>query len=109
MHRVFILILIMMLGLGVAGSVLADEKKANLAEKAGEQLAEGLKETAEGSVQVPAEMLETAKESPIEAVTIAPIKGAKETALETTEGAIRTATFLIPESTQASASTSTSK
>ena len=102
MHRVFILILIVMLGLGAAGSVLAGEEKANLAEKAGDQLAEGLKETVEGSVQIPAEMAEAAKDNPVKAVTVAPIEGAKETVLQTTEGAIHTATFFIPDSNQTS-------
>lgn len=99
MYRVFIPIFLVMLGLGISGAALAGEE-ASYPEEAGERLAEGLKETVEGSLQVPAEMLDAAEENPAEAVTLAPIKGAKETVLQTTEGAIETATFLIPDSSE---------
>lgn len=98
MYRVLIVMLIAMLGVGMTSAV-AEEEKESFAENAGEKLVEGLEQTVEGSVQIPAEMAEAAKEGNLaEAVTLAPIEGAKETALQTTEGAIRTATFLIPDS-----------
>ncbi|MFH1857374.1 MAG: hypothetical protein ABH845_00505 [Candidatus Omnitrophota bacterium] len=75
----------------------SEEEKAKAeAESVGQQLKEGLKETVEGTVQVPVEMYETAKESPAKAVTIAPIKGAKETVQQTTEGAVKAATSILP-------------
>ena len=88
-----------------------DKKSLNQAEgdSAKERFGQGLKETVTGAVQVPAEMIKTAKENPVKAVTLAPIQGAKETALQTTEGAIRTATFPIPASTEKSTQTSTSE
>jgi putative exosortase-associated protein (TIGR04073 family) len=65
---------------------------------AGEKLAEGIGETATGWVEVPKQMVDTSKETnPIEGVTVGTIKGAGETAVKTTTGAIKTGTFYIPE------------
>lgn len=84
MHRVFMPLFVLMFGIGWIGASFAEEAGTNAVEKAGERLAEGLQETVVGSVQIPAEMVETGKENPLEAVTVAPIEGAKETALQTT-------------------------
>jgi len=96
MLKKFILVWVGILALGITGLALAEEE-AGYMEHAGEELVEGIEDTLTGSLQVPAEMLEAAEENPVEAVTVAPIKGAKETVLQTTEGAIRTGTFFLPE------------
>lgn len=68
------------------------------AKDAGEKLVEGIEETATGWVEVPKEIAETSEETnPIEGVTIGTIKGAGEAIVETTEGAVKAATFYIPE------------
>ena len=76
------------------------EKRKDLSETQGRtfggRFGEGLKETVTGVVQMPAEMAETAKENPAKAVTIAPIEGAKKSALQTTKGALEAATSFVP-------------
>lgn len=68
------------------------------AEEAGKKLAEGVEETATGWVEVPKEIAETTEEANlIEGVTIGAIKGAGEAVVKTTEGAVKAATFYIPE------------
>lgn len=73
--------------------ILAEEAK-----DAGEKLTEGIEETATGWVEVPKEIAETSEESnPIEGVTVGTIKGAGKAVAETAEGAVKAATFYIPE------------
>jgi len=93
MRNGLILMFVVVFGLAFTGLASA-EKSAG--EKVAGELIGGLKETLVGSVQIPVEMYETAKENPAEAVTLAPIRGAKKTALQTTEGVLQTGTFILP-------------
>ncbi|MBI4437311.1 MAG: hypothetical protein HY590_07865 [Candidatus Omnitrophica bacterium] len=94
MRYVLILVLVVMGSLGMAGYAFSEEESRP--EAAANEFVGGLQETVVGSVQVPAKMAETGKENPIAAVTVAPVQGAKETALKTTEGALRAGTAILP-------------
>jgi putative exosortase-associated protein (TIGR04073 family) len=71
---------------------------AQEAEDAGERLAEGIEETATGWTEVPEEIVETSEESnPVEGLTVGAVKGAGEAVVETAEGAVKAATFYLPD------------
>lgn len=73
--------------------VLAQE-----AEGPGEKLVEGIEETATGWAEIPKEMAETSEETNlIEGVTVGVVKGVGEAVIKTTTGAVKAATFYIPE------------
>jgi putative exosortase-associated protein (TIGR04073 family) len=118
---VVVLILSAFVGLSVL-PVVAAEKKAEKAAKteqapastsapaatpaekepypkaAGDKLATGVGETATGWTEVPKEMVDTSKESnPLVGVTVGTVKGAGEAVVKTTEGAVKTGTFFIPD------------
>ncbi|MFH1857375.1 MAG: hypothetical protein ABH845_00510 [Candidatus Omnitrophota bacterium] len=104
MRNSLILVLAVVVGLGFAGLAVSEEP-SSVIERKTDELVSGIQETVVGSVQVPLEMAETVKENPVEAVTLAPVRGAKETALQTTEGAAKAATFFIPDETSATTQT----
>lgn len=71
---------------------------AQEAEGAGEKLAEGVEEIATGWVEIPNEIAETSEEANlIEGVTVGTVKGAGEAVVKTATGAVKAATFYIPE------------
>jgi len=65
-----------------------------------QRLGQGIQKSATGWTEVPKEIYETVKENPAEAVTLAPIRGAREATSETVEGGLQTGTFFVPESSQ---------
>jgi putative exosortase-associated protein (TIGR04073 family) len=65
---------------------------------AGNKLAEGIEETATGWVEAPEQIAETSESTnPVEGVTVGAVKGAGEATEKTVEGAIKTATFYVPD------------
>jgi len=68
------------------------------AKDAGDKLAGGVKDTATGWAEVPKEMVKTSEETNvIEGVTVGTVKGAGEAVTKTTKGAVKAATFYIPD------------
>jgi len=115
--RILIVLLVLsaFIGLSIIPVIAADKKaetapaapaakteaapavKESYPKAAGDKLAEGVGETATGWTEVPREMVDTSKESnPLVGVTVGTVKGAGETVVKTTEGAVKTATFFIP-------------
>lgn len=69
------------------------------ADDAGEKLAEGVEETATSWTDIPENIAETSEESnPIEGITVGTIQGTGEAVEGTVKGAVKAATFFVPDS-----------